>query len=122
MLINLWKTEKEFSGLPQITCPYHLVAVREIFIEWNTPAQNTVAVLTSSLVDKGPANKYQQLHFIHCSERSKFYHCTPTLPIWYKIQCFDLDSSVFEIKNLDNTKPEIKRIFVQLEITDARLQ
>ena len=133
MLINLWKTEtesetesetelKQFSGLPQITCPYHLVAVREIFIEWKEPAQSIVAVLSSSLVDKGPANKFQQLHFIHQSNQSLFYHSTPTQPIWYKIQCFDLESSVFEIQNLNNTKIEIKRIFVQLEITDARFQ
>ena len=122
MLINLWKTETEFSGLPQITCRNHYVAVREIFIEWKRPAQNIVAVLSSSLVDKGPNNMYQQLHLIHQSNRSNYYHSTPTQPIWYKIQCFDLDSSVFEIQNLDNTDLEIKRIFIQLEITDARLQ
>ena len=122
MLINLWKTDTEFSGLPQISCRNHYVAVREIFIEWKISAQNIVAVLSSSMVDKGPNNTYQQIHFIHQSDRSKFYHSTPTQPIWYKIQCFDLDSSVFEILNLDNTKLEIKRIFIQLEITDARLQ
>ena len=122
MLINLWKTETEFSGLPQITCRNHYVAVREIFIEWKRPAQNIVAVLSSSLVDKGPNNMYQQLHLIHQSNRSNYYHSTPTHPIWYKIQSFDLDTAFFQIQSLDNTNLEIKRIFVQLEITDARLQ
>ena len=122
MLINLWKTETEFSGLPQITCRNHYVAVREIFIEWKRPAQNIVAVLSSSLVDKGPNNMYQQLHLIHQSNRSNYYHSTPTQPIWYKIQSFDLDTAFFQIQSLDNTNLEIKRIFVQLEITDARLQ
>ena len=122
MLINLWKTDTQFSRLPQITCVNHFVSVREIFIEWKSPAQNVVAVLSSSLVDRGPTNIYQQIHLIHQNEKSKYYHNTPTQPIWYKIQCFDLDSSVFEIQNLENTKLEIKRIFIQLEITDARLQ
>ena len=97
MLINLWKTETEFSGLPQITCRNHYVAVREIFIEWKRPAQNIVAVLSSSLVDKGPNNMYQQLHLIHQSNRSNYYHSTPTQPIWYKIQSFDLDTAFFQI-------------------------
>ena len=45
-------------------------------------------------------------------------HITPTHKKYYKIQCLDLQSSFFEIQNIDNTQLEkIEKIFLQLEVS-----
>ena len=138
-IISYWneseiKLGTEFGTLPRMYCPHHYVAVRDCFIEWSEPQDTIVAVLSSTLVDRGPANPNQEIHLIvhECKKASSFFHDTPAQPIRYKITNFDLDLSKFTINVLYNNKanqwgspksgppPKITRISLKLDITDAR--
>ena len=132
-LINYWsenvELDKEFGNLPRLYCPNHLVAVCECFIEWSEPQEAIVAVLSSTLVDKGPSNPNQEVHLIVQNQRvSRFYHTQCHQPIRYKITNYDLDLSSFTIsllhvsnKTYSNRAPTIERVSLKLDITDARV-
>ena len=114
----------EFGGLPRLYCPNNNISIAEIFIEWKIPQDAVAAVLTSSAVDIGPENPFQEIHFI-CQtvgrKKQPYYHYQPTQKIPYKIQCFDLESTHFKIIPIGDEKlPEIQRILLKIEITDAR--
>ena len=143
MLINFWKKLGDlqktaiwqidnvedvlihkFDGLPRIFCPHHNITILECFIEWETPQDNVNAVLSTTAVDIGPENPYQEVFFIHQSKRkTKYFHSQPTHKIPYKIQCYELDTAQFKIIPIGTSElPKIKTILLKIEITDARIQ
>ena len=116
----------EFGDLPRLYCPNHYVAIRECFIEWSEPQDVVIAVLSSTLVDKGPANPNQEVHLIvQAARKSRFYHTSDGAschqPIRYRITNYDLDLSHFKIELLNvknkSPAPKIKRISLKLDIT-----
>ena len=116
--------------LPQVYFKQgQIVSVREIMLDYRQSIQNLHGYISSSLVDKSPCNPKQQIFNFHQTWVSNFTQFTPTHLLQYKIQCLDLNSSVFKIhfftwtKNIKrkNVKNLIERVYLTLEITDARL-
>ena len=126
MLINLWLSPNNndllFDLPPVLFIEGQKISVSRLFIEWNTSVKLTPLILHSTLIEKSPTNPSQQLLFTTPSQTTKrvfVFDYTPTHKTYYKIQCLDLQSSEFELKDLNNTKiSNIKRIFVQLEIDE----
>jgi len=122
MLINLWLTPKDnqlLFELPSIIfTPKQEVCVTQLFIKWRQGVNNPAITLTSSLIDKSICNPTRQLIFVYKKGKSQFLNFTPTHKKYYKIQCLDLQSSFFEIQNIDKTSLEkIEKIFLQLEVS-----
>ena len=116
--------------LPQVYFKQgQIVSVRDIMLDYRQSIQNLHGYISSSLVDKSPCNPKQQIFHFHQTWVSNFTQFTPTHLLQYKIQCLDLNSSVFKIhfftwtKNIKrkNVKNLIERVYLTLEITDARL-
>ena len=122
MLINLWLSPTNnqllFELPPIIFEPKQEVCVSNLFIQWKKNVNNPTITLTSTLIDKSICNPTRQLMFVYKKGNSKFLNYTPTHKKYYKIQCLDLQSSFFEIHNIDNTPLEnIEKIFLQLEVS-----
>ena len=123
MLINLWLKPKQnqlLFDLPPITFdPKQEICVTHLFIKWEKTVQNPAITISTSLIDKSISNPTQQLIFVYQKGNSKFLDFTPTQKAYYKIQCLDLQSSYFKIRNIDNTDLEkINTIFLQLELSE----
>ena len=101
------------------------VAVAECEIEWSKTARFT-GEITSTLVDKSPCNPKQQIFHINKASRSNYTFDTPTHFLEYKIQCLDLNSSVFKIHIYDKDNIKIRNcvqgVYLTLIIFDARVQ
>ena len=101
------------------------VAVAECEIEWSNTGRYS-GEITSTLVDKSPCNPRQQIFHINKPTGSNYTFTTPTPFLEYKIQCLDLESSVFKIhvydKDKNKIKNSIKGVYLTLVITDARIQ
>ena len=95
------------------------VQVNHLFIKWRKKVGNIHGKITSSMVDKNPLNKYQQILFFTQMDKSNFLFFTPTHFSKYKIQCPCLQSSVFNLQLSE--KHEILEIQIQLEITHERI-
>ena len=124
MIINLYGKVKnefiEFEPAPVYFENGQYVHVNEITIEWKKEVDNINGLICSSLVDLCPINPKQQLLFFCQKERSVLFHYSPTQISRYIIQCPSMQSSVFQIQL---SKPEkIEKIYLQLEITNARNQ
>ena len=126
MLINLWlspnNNDLQFDLPPVLFIEGQKICVSRFFIEWNTSVKLTPLLLHSTLIEKSPANPNQQLLFVspHQTKNRVFiFDYTPTHKTYYKIQCLDLQSTEFKLRDLNNNKlPNIKRIFIQLEIDE----
>ena len=126
MLINLWLNPKnndlKFDLPPVLFKEGQKICVSRLFIEWNSSVKLTPLILYSTIIEKSPTNPHQQLFFATPSATNKRVFVsdyTPTHKTYYKIQCLDLQSSEFALRDLNNNKiPTIKRIFVQLEIDE----
>ena len=126
MLINLWLSPNNndllFDLPPVLFIEGQKISVSRLFIEWNTPVKVTPLVLHSTLIEKSPTNPNQQFLFATSTQTNKrvsVFDYTPTHKNYYKIQCLDLQSSEFELRDLNNNKiSNLKRIFVQLEIDE----
>lgn len=127
MIVTIWKdnVDGQFDGFPRglLRNQYDTLSVVECFIQWETPQSDITAILTSTAVDRGPENPYQEIHFI-CPPLEKssqrFYHVQPTQKIDYKIQCFDLNTSQFEIRQIGTEKtPKIEKLLLKIELSNA---
>ena len=101
------------------------VAVAEIGIDWCKTGRFS-GEITTSLVDKSPCNPKQQIYHINKASGSNYTFDTPTHFLEYKIQCLDLNASVFKINIYDKDKKKIKNsikgVYLTLIISDAGLQ
>ena len=101
------------------------VSVAEIGLNW-CKSERLYGEITSTLVDKSPCNPKQQIYHINKPTGSNYSFDTPTHFLEYKIQCLDLQSSVFKIhiydKDKNKIKNSIKGVYLTLVITDARVQ
>ena len=124
MIINLngivKNNEIVFDECPVYFDNNQYVHVNELFIKWENTVKNVVGYIESSLIDRSPVNLNQQLLFFHQREESNYMFYTPTHFSKYKIQCSALHSSLFKIHLLEQEK--IEKIYIQLEITNARIQ
>ena len=129
MLIHLQgqvENENIHFNLPQVYFRQgQTVAVAEIGIEWSKTGRFS-GEITTSLVDKSPCNPKQQIYHINKASGSNYTFDTPTHFLEYKIQCLDLNSSVFKINLYDKDKNKIRNcvqgVYLTLVISDARLQ
>lgn len=96
-----------------------LVQVNEISIHWSKSIYSASTRLISTLIDKGPMNYSQQLLFIPLAV-SNFTFYSPTHVQPYKIQRSELDSSQFILEFSE--KVEIKKVYLQLYFSNARIQ
>ena len=127
MIINLNGKVKNneiiFEDCPVYFDNNQYVHVNELYIKWLKPCKNVVGYIESSLIDRSPVNLSQQLLFFQQRKESDYLFYTPTHLSKYKIQCSALHSSLFKIHLLEQEKKEkIEKIYIQLEITNARLQ
>ena len=127
MIINLTGTVKNneiiFEDCPVYFDNNQYVHVNELYIKWLKPCKNVVGYIESSLIDRSPVNLCQQLLFFQQRKESDYLFYTPTHLSKYKIQCSALHSSLFKIHLLEQEKKEkIEKIYIQLEISYARLQ
>ena len=124
MIINLVGTVKDTTIYFELTPVYfeknQFVHVNEIAIEWKNPQNQIYGSISSTLVDLSSMNMDQQILFFHQNQESKFLHYAPTHIAKYNIQCPSLQASVFNITLSE--KHEIEKIYLQIEITNARLQ
>ena len=124
MIINLTGTVDNTTINFQTTPVYfeknQYVQVNEIAIQWKQSQTEVHGTISSTLVDLSPVNLDQQIIFFHQHNQSKYLFYSPTHVAKYKIQCPSLQASVFNI--LLSEKHEIEKIYLQLEITNARLQ
>ena len=97
----------------------HLVQVNEIGIYWSKSIYSPSTRLMCTLIDKSPLNYNQQLLFIPLSV-SNFTFYSPTHAQPYKIQRSELDSSQFILEYSE--KVEIKKVYLQLSFSNARIQ
>ena len=126
MLINLWLSpnndQLQFDLPPVLFIEGQQIRVSRLFIEWKVSVKLIPLILHSTLIEKSPTNPTQQLLFAtpnQTNKRVSVFDYTPTHKNYYKIQCLDLESSEFELRDLKNNKiTNIKRIFIQLEINE----
>ena len=105
-------------------CPVYFdhnqqVHANELYIEWEKPCKNIHGYIETSLIDRSTVNLKQQLLFFHQRKESNYIYYTPTHLAKYKIQCSSLLSSVFKLHLSKQEK--IEKIYLQLEITNARV-
>ena len=118
---KLNRTEYEaFFDLPKVYFSNdQQVQVNEIAITWSGTHSGSSARLNCTLIDKSPSNINQQLLFIPL-DGSSFTYYTPTHIQAYKIQRPELDSSQFIL--IIPEKVKIQKIYIQLYISNARVQ
>ena len=128
MLINLMainENEDLIIDLPYMKFSNHFVTLSELLIEWTEPVQ-VYGYISSTLVDRNAFNPKQQIFHINKQSGSNYTFIAPTPFLEYKIQCLDLESSVFKIhiydKDKNKIKNSIKGVYLTLVITDARIQ
>ena len=97
----------------------HFVQFNYLFIKWSKAVGDLHGEITTSLIDRTPFNRFQEILLFSQAPKSNFLHFTPTHPVKYKIQCPCLQSSVFNISLSE--KHEIQEIRIQLEITHERI-
>ena len=123
MIINLNGTVKndeiKFDLCPVFFNQNQNVQVNELFIKWAKPVKNIYGYIESSLIDQSPVNLNQQLLFFQQRKESNYLFYSPTHLQKYKIQCSALHSSVFKFHLSE--KHEIEKIYLQIEITNARI-
>ena len=124
MIINLIGTVENtiinFDLTPVYFEKNQYVHVNQIAIAWKKPQVEVFGTISSTLVDLSSVNLDQQIIFFHQHHQSKYLHYSPTHVAKYKIQCPSLQASVFNISLPE--KHEIEKIYLQLEITNARIQ
>lgn len=127
MIVTIWKDNVtgQFTGFPRGLTGWQFdsLSVVECFIQWEKPQSDIAAILTSTAVDIGPENPYQEIHFI-CppfkNKPQKIYHFQPTQKINYKIQCFDLSTTQFKIREIGAEKtPKIEKLLIKIELSNA---
>ena len=123
MIINLIGTVEDtnisFDLSPVYFEKNQFVNVNEIAIQWKEPQTEVYGTISSTLVDLSSVNLDQQIIFFHQHHQSKYLYYSPTHVAKYKIQCPSLQASVFNISLSE--KHEIEKIYLQLEITNARV-
>ena len=92
----------------------HFVKFNYLFIKWSKAVGDLFGEITTSLIDRTPLNRFQEILLFSQTQESNFLHYTPTHSAKYKIQCPCLQSSVFNISLSE--KHEIQEIRIQLEI------
>ena len=92
----------------------HFVKFNYLFIKWSKAVGDLFGEITTSLIDRTPLNRFQEILLFSQTQKSNFLHFTPTHSAKYKIQCPCLQSSVFNISLSE--KHEIQEIRIQLEI------
>ena len=123
MIINLNGTVDKktinFYPTPVYFEKNQYVHVNEITIQWKQPQTEIHGTISSTLVDLSSVNLDQQIIFFHQHHLSQYLFYSPTHIAKYKIQCPSLQASVFTISLSE--KHEIEKIYLQLEITNARV-
>ena len=123
MIVNLNGVVREnfiyFDLCPLYFDQNQFVHVNELFIEWKNQVKNIHGYIETSLIDQSSVNLKQQLLFFHQRKESNYIYYTPTHRSKYKIQCSSLQASLFKIHLSE--KHEIEKIYLQLEITNARI-
>ena len=123
MIINLVGTIENsiinFDSTPVYFDKDQYVHVNQMAIQWKKPQTDVYGAISSTLVDLSPVNMDQQIIFFHQLHQSKCLYFSPTHIAKYKIQCPSLQASVFNISLSE--KHEIEKIYLQLEITNARI-
>ena len=121
---NLRQKDREcelYFDLPPIFFEhYQTIHVNELSIKWKNTKKNISASLHCTLIDKSPLNPMQQLLFAHQNYESNFLFYSPTRAQEYKIQRSSLESSQFTLTTSE--KVEIQEVYIQLFISDARVQ
>ena len=114
------ETELIFDLPPLFFENYQTIFVNEITIKWKTKRQNISASLHCTLIDKSPLNPMQQLLFVHQNYESNFLFYSPTRAQEYKIQRSSFQSAQFSL--VTSEKAVIQEVYIQLFISDARVQ
>ena len=120
MIVDVYSTYKDdLISLPYFhTTPRVQVAVSSIIIKFEKPYEGLVT-LTSTLVDLNSNNPKQQICTFATSKSATVVY-TPTRLVKYKANCCSSFDAFIKIELESERK--IQKVYLQLEITDARLQ
>ena len=78
---------------------------------------NDLWALSTSLVDRSPANPYQSISYFTWSKSKLTQNFVPNTVVKYLLEVHQLENPQFEIKRIrDKTDLKIKGAFIQLEI------
>ena len=114
------ETEIFFDLPPLYFENYQTIFVNEITVKWEKSRKNISTSLHCTLIDKSPLNPMQQLLFVHQNYESNFLFYSPTRAQEYKIQRSSLQSAQFSL--VTSEKAIIQEVYIQLFISDARIQ
>ena len=81
---------------------------------------NDLWALSSSLVDRSPANPYQSISYFTWTKSRLTQNFIPRSFVKYPLEVHQLENPQFEIRRIrDKTNLKIKSAFIQLEITKS---
>ena len=81
---------------------------------------NDLWALSSSLVDRSPANPYQSISYFTWTKSRLTQNFIPCSFVEYPLEVHQLENPQFEIRRIrDKTNLKIKSAFIQLEITKS---
>ena len=114
------ETELVFDLPPLFFEHYQTIFVNELTIKWQKTRRDISGSLHCTLIDKSPLNPIQQMLFFHQNYESNFLFYSPTRAQEYKIQRSSLQSAQFSL--ITSEKAVIQEVYIQLFISDARIQ
>lgn len=128
MLINLTGNVDEhgqidFDDFPMVYFSQHdYVCLTHLFIRYERNVDNVNGYISSTLIDKSPINPRQELLFFYHKEKTEFFNHSPTHLAEYKIQCNNLQSSLFRFhlseadKSFNFREKKIAKVYIQLKV------
>ena len=123
---SIFKNEENFDFFgPNIdVSKYNTVSVIDCYIQCDNPTVNNLVTLSTSIVDKSPGNPTQTIYQFCKTKKSSILYDKPTLKDQYKVQCFNLNESVFTFSFLKTVKKISFRLrleFTKCHTDSARL-
>ena len=109
---TIFKNEENFDFFgPNINVSkFKTVSVVDCYIQCDEETINNLITLSTSMVDKSAGNPTQTIYQFCKSKKSSILYDKPTLREQYKIQCFNLNESVFTFSFLKTVKKITFRI------------
>ena len=109
-----------FGQLPDLylsdTYDYE-ICIASLYVKFEHPIKDNLIILSSTLVDRSSINPNQALLTLYNDDETKNLFHQPTHLSWYKLQCYRIGDSVFNLqleKQHENTK--IEKLHLQLRI------
>ena len=116
--LHLNKPDWTFKNLPDLYLPDHEICLCYLYAEVSEPIEGNLVTLSSTLVDRNSCNEMQALAtFFNESYFPKSIIFKPTHFSWYKMQCYRIAESVFDLQlEKQHKNLKIEKLYLQLEV------